>query len=70
MSRRNPDHHAAYLINHVNSEIGRNADGTDVPREVAVGLWTVQAQLATASALLAVADAILATAPNAEENDQ
>ncbi|MEU8805034.1 hypothetical protein [Streptomyces anthocyanicus] len=60
MSRRNPDHHAAHVINHVNSEISRNADGTDVPRDLAVNIWAVQAQLATASALLAVADAIRA----------
>ncbi|MFH8530484.1 hypothetical protein ACH4GE_18940 [Streptomyces tendae] len=61
MSRRAPDHHAAHLINHVNAEISRNADHTDVPRDLAVSIWAVQAQLATASALLAVADAIRAT---------
>ncbi|WP_405204399.1 hypothetical protein OG795_15330 [[Kitasatospora] papulosa] len=71
MSRRRPDHHAAHLINHVNAEISRNADGTDVPREVAVGIWTAQAHLAVASALLAVADAIRTAAPaTVEETDQ
>lgn len=69
MSRRNPAHHAVTLINHLHSETARTAERADIPLELEVAVWGVQAQLATASALLAVADAIRTAAP-AKENDQ
>lgn len=60
---RNAHDHALWLINHVNEGIngmcmlpdGRNRD---LPGDVAVGVLTVNSNLAIASALVAVAEAL------------